>query len=390
MRFKPFKLKDALVGKSSPVAAHHLSDSYCEPLRIRELLAFEPEGLETLLESRLGYPGFRGSEALRTESAALYPGLGGEHMAPANGADDVILAFTLACLERGDHIVVHYPAYQALYEVAQSVGCRVDFWQGNPDLGWGLEIDSLRSLLRPDTKLVVINTPHNPTGYEMPLEVYTELFELAEQRGFLVLSDEIYRGLELTPAVILPPAACMSDLGVSIGSMSKSFGMPGLRVGWLATWNARVLEALDNFQNYSNSFVSLSGEALAAIALRHREPIFERNRALIRSNLTALGEFFRRHIELFDWSPPLAGTVRFVRLLRGSAEGFCEAMLHQASVQLASSQSFDYGDRHLRIGFGTRGVPAALEAVERFLTSGAHLDQRFPDSRPLARQRGGA
>jgi aspartate/methionine/tyrosine aminotransferase len=390
MKFMPFKLKDALVGKNSPSAALHLSDSHCEPLSIRELLAFEPEALETWLESKLGYPGFRGSEPLRREIATLYPGLDTDHIAPANGADDLILAFTLSILERGDHVVVHYPAYQSLYEVARTAGCRVDLWQGNPDLGWELELDTLRSLLRPDTKLVVINTPHNPTGYAMPLEVYKELFALAEQRGFLVLSDEIYRGLELTPAAVLPPAACMSELGISMGSMSKGFGMPGLRVGWMATRNARIHEALYNFQSYANAFVNVSSEALAAIALRHREPIFERNRALIRSNLAALDEFFRRHADFFDWSSPRAGTMRFARIRRGSAEAFCEAALRQANVQIASSMRFDCGDRHVRIGFGTRGMPAALEAVERFLTSSAHLYQSGSDPLPFARPGGGA
>jgi aspartate/methionine/tyrosine aminotransferase len=158
----------------------------------------------------------------------------------------------------------------------------------------------------------------------------------------------------------------------------------------MATRNPRIHEALYNFQSYANAFVNVNSEALAAIAIRHREPIFERNRALIRSNLAALNEFFRRHGELFDWSPPRAGTMRFARLRRGSAEAFCEDVLRQASVQIASSGRFDCGDRHVRIGFGTRGMPAALEAVDRFLTSSAHLYQSGSDPLPLARPGGGA
>ncbi|MEJ7725574.1 MAG: aminotransferase class I/II-fold pyridoxal phosphate-dependent enzyme [Actinomycetes bacterium] len=187
-------------------------------------------------------------------------------------------------------------------------------WTGSGDeLRWGLDLDRLESVLRPETRLVAINFPNNPTGFVPPPAAFDELVRLCDARGIRVLSDEVYRGVELDPARTLDQAADRSEPALSIGVMSKAYGLPGLRVGWVATRDRELLARLSRAKHYTSICNSVPSEYLAALALQHAEVILERTRAVITGNLPLLDAFFAEHADRFSWTPPDGGCVAFPR-----------------------------------------------------------------------------
>ena len=178
---------------------------------------------------------------------------------------------------------------------------------------------ALAGALTARTKVVVVNFPHNPTGFLPPPAFVHELSALADRHGFIVFSDEVYRGLELDCADRLPAFADVNDRAVSLGVMSKTYGLAGLRIGWIATRNEQLRRELAAFKDYTTICNSAPSEFLAALALRNRETIVARNLQIIRDNLDRLDSFFGDHAELFDWRRPKAGSIAFPTLLQGQS-----------------------------------------------------------------------
>ncbi len=214
-----------------------LSQSDCESMTVDELLSMEPGAAKQLHQLWLGYTEVKGSLYLRERIAALYKACGPQDILVHAGAEEAIYGFMQVFLERGDHAVYLSPAYQSLYEVAASAGCEVSPWllRQGPG-GWTLDMDELISLIRPQTKLIVINTPHNPTGYALSDDQLEAVARIARERGVFVFCDQVYKGLEWDGR----SHSWMSDIcenAVSLGVMSKAYGLPGLRIGWIATRN---------------------------------------------------------------------------------------------------------------------------------------------------------
>lgn len=371
MRFEPFKLKELLVGSRGAMAAHHLSESYSETLSAAELFGDDPGKLAEMNEHSLGYPGLRGSAELREAIAEWHPGLEARHVLPANGSDDSFFALAAALLSPGDRVVVQSPVYPGLLAVPRAMGCQVELLQCQADRNWAFDHKELEELLRDKknggVKLLVLTNPHNPTGYVMRNEELRAVLDLAGEHGALVLSDEVFRGLHFQPGADPLPAASLAEHALSMASVSKTLGMPGLRVGWIATRHEATLAALARVQSYMNSFISVPGEILATAALRRREAILGRNRAIAQNNLALLDSFFAKYSATFRWVRPHAGTVALVEYLGGSASAFSEALLDYADTMLIPSTYFDFGDRHFRFGFATRGMATALTCLESFV-----------------------
>jgi aspartate/methionine/tyrosine aminotransferase len=272
-----------------------------------------------------------------------------------------------ASLEAGDHAIVHWPCYQSLSQVAQSIGCKVTRWEAREENGWALDLDELRALWQANTRAVVVNVPHNPTGYLMPHETYRELSVLAQGRGALLFSDEVYRESEYDPKDRLPAGCDLGDHAVSLGVTSKTYGLAGLRIGWIATRNAEVCRRMAALKDYTTICSSAPSEFLAEVALRHRERLVARNLAIIRRNLGLLDVFFARHADRFTWHRPRAGAIAFPRLLGGQpAEGFCDELVRAASVLLLPGTMYGHPGNHFRIGFGRENLPQALERLENY------------------------
>lgn len=366
MNLSPFKLERYFARYEFDVE-YLLCSSDCESWTVSELLDLEPGAREGLERLWLGYTQSQGAPSLRAEIARIYPGLGPDEILVHSGAEEAIFLFVHAALKAGDHVVVHWPCYQSLSEVARSIGCDVTRWEARAENGWRLDLDELKGLLRPSTRAIIVNTPHNPTGYLMPASDYRALIELAQERGIIVFSDEVYRELEYDAADRLPAACEVSPDAVSLGVMSKSYGLAGLRIGWVATRNARVRAGMAAMKDYTTICSSAPSEYLSELALRHRGQVVERNLRIIRDNLRLLDAFFDEHADRFTWVRPHAGPIAFPKLAGDDVERFCERLVANRGVLLLPGTLYDHPGNHFRLGFARRNVPQALTRLEEFL-----------------------
>ncbi len=366
MTIPPFKL-ERFFARHEFTAKYHLCASDCEALSISELLAFEPGAEQQLRSVWLGYTESRGGPSLRQAISEIYESVLPDDVLVHAGAEEAIFTFMHATLTAGDHAIIHWPCYQALAEIPRSIGCDVTLWRAREENGWALDFDELRKAIRSNTRLIVLNTPHNPTGYLMPHADFLDLLKIADERGIVVLSDEVYRESEHDPADRLPAASDISKSAVSLGVMSKSYGLPGLRIGWVATHNRAVYERMEQVKDYTTICSSAPSEFLAEVALRHRDRIVARNRDIIRTNVALLEEFFARHSGRFAWVRPIAGPIAYPRLIGEGIESFCSRLLASTGVLLLPGSVYDDAGNHFRIGFGRANMPEALERVEHFM-----------------------
>jgi aspartate/methionine/tyrosine aminotransferase len=233
--------------------------------------------------------------------------------------------------------------------------------------GWGMDLDHLADLVTEGTRLLIVNVPHNPTGYLPHKEEFDAILDLAAKRGVWLFCDEMYRGLEYDVADRLPSASDQYPRAVSLWGMSKTFGLAGLRIGWLSTQNRQLIASILRIKDYTTICSSAPGEFLAHVALKQAEAIIKRNVGIIQSNLAHIRKFMTRWSELFAWREPLAGPIAFARLRRRAAAEFCAAALRQSGALLVPSTVFDFGDSHIRWGLGRRNFQEGLLALEDYL-----------------------
>jgi aspartate/methionine/tyrosine aminotransferase len=366
MKLEPFKLERyfALHEFSAP---YLLCASDCESMELGELLSLETGALERFHSLWLGYTESAGDPGLREAVAALYDDISADHVLVHAGAEEAIFNFMNVVLSPGDHVIVHGPCYQSLAEVARSVGADVSEWRGDPARSWELDLERFKTLLTPRTRVVVVNFPHNPTGFLPAPEFIYELSALSEQHGVIIFSDEVYRGLEVDPSDRLPALADINERAVSLGVMSKTFGLAGLRIGWVATRNARIFNDMAAFKDYTTICNSAPSEFLATIALQNAGKIAERNRRIIEANLDHLDRFFAGHAGLFHWCRPKAGSVAFPALLKGRVDDFCRELVEKAGVLLLPGTLYDQGINAFRVGFGRKNVPEVLRQFDACL-----------------------
>lgn len=370
MQPNPFKL-ERYFARHEFTARHLLCSSDPESMSIGDLLAHEPNALDGLRETWLGYTEYPGAPALRRELATLYENIRDDEIIVHTGAQEAIYSFMNAILAPGDHVIVHMPGYQSHYSVAEALGVSVSPWKASEEAGWAPDPDELETLVTPATRALVICAPHNPTGYLPSRDVFDAIVAFARRHGLWLFSDEVYRGLEHDPADRLPAACDVYERAISLGALSKTHGLAGLRLGWIATKNAHVLERMSTFKDYLTISNSAPSEYLSTIAVRHTDALIERNVSIVRANLRLLDDFFARHADRFEWHRPRAGTIGFVRLKRGHAEQFCAELLERTGVLLLPSTLIDHGDAHFRLGFGRRNMPDVLAILDAYLDAPA-------------------
>ena len=369
MKIEDFKL-EVFFGKYEFTAPYLLTQSDCESMTMRELLAYEPGSADELMDCWLGYTEVPGSPELRGLVASLFEKISGDDILMHTGAQEAIFAYMNVMLEKGDHVVAMFPTYQSLFEVANSLGCEVSRWeQKHKGNGWALDFDELRGLIRPNTKLIVVNTPNNPTGRTLTREEIETLCGIAEKNGIYVFADEVYRGLELD-GLKRPWVADRYDRATSLGVMSKAYGFAGLRIGWVASKDRDLLARMTKFKHYLSICNSCASEALSIVALKHGDEILRRNLGIIRENLKIADEFFSRYPNLFTNNPPQCGPVAFHRMnLDMPMDDFCEYLVKKAGVLLLPSGIYDYDGPFFRMGYGRKGFPENLKKFEEYLTS---------------------
>lgn len=370
MRWPPFTL-ERYFARYEFAADAILCASDCESMTVGGLLALEPGAGERFQGLWLGYTESGGAPELREAIASIYATIVPEAVLVHSGAEEAIFLFMHAALEAGDHIVVQWPCYQSLMEVARGLGCQVTPWKPCASDGWAYDADQLTALLQPNTRAVVINSPHNPTGYQMPEEVFRHVAALVERHGCLLFSDEVYRESEYSEADRLPAACDVSARSISLGVMSKTYGLPGLRIGWVASHDAVLLERMAQLKDYTTICNAAPSEFLATVALRHRSVLVARTTSLLRRNLVLLEAFMGQHADTFRWLPPGAGPIAFPGLVGSAgelgADAFCEHIIGKTGVLLLPGTVYDVPG-HVRIGFGRANFATALDTMSGALT----------------------
>lgn len=366
MPLPPFKL-ERYFAKYEFNTEFLLCSSDCEAMTIADLLAFEPDAAKEFQNVWLGYTESQGSPALRTEISRIYETIQPENVLVHSGAEEAIYLFMHGMFRPGDHLIVHTPSYQSLAEVARGLGCDVSPWMAREENDWALDLNELRGLIRTTTKAIVVNSPHNPTGYLMSRADFDSLHRIARDRGLLLFFDEAYRESEYDPASRLPAACDMGENVVSLGVTSKTYGLAGLRIGWIATRNRQVYERMASLKDYTTICNSAPSEFLAELALRHRQRLIDRNLDIIRRNLADVDELFAGYSNLFSWVRPRAGSMGFPKLLKGDIEEFCDALVRKAGVLLLPGTMYDDTGNHFRVGLGRKNLPQAISRLDEFL-----------------------
>lgn len=336
---------------------YDIAESGIYPMSVNELLDMLPSNerdaaLTRLLDLRLGYSEAPGSLELRSLLAETYQDTTPDNILVTTGAIEAnFLAFNVL-LEPGDHVVAVYPAYQQLYSVPRAIGCDVSLWKLRPENDFRYDLDELERLVRPNTKLIVINTPHNPTGAMLSFDDLQRIYRLAESLDARVLCDEAYRWLDIPGGDAL--AAPLRDLGeraITVGTFSKPFGLPGLRTGWLAG-PADLIAACWHMRDYISLSPGKLNDALAVIAFRNRARIVERTHAIVAANLATAERWFAENAAIASWTPPRGGLLALMRYnLDIPSVELADRLAGEYSVMLAPGSAFGY-EQHLRIGVG--------------------------------------
>jgi aspartate/methionine/tyrosine aminotransferase len=367
MRIEDFEL-ERFFARYEFAVRHLLCASDVEGWAMADLLALaDPETAALWHGLGLGYTEAPGHPLLRAEIATLYEGIAPDEVLVFSGAEEAIFAAVNVLLGAGDHAIVVWPSYQSLHAVARAVGADVTLHELRAADGWAIDLDLLRRQVTPRTKVIVVNVPHNPTGALPDAATYRAVADIAADAGATLLSDEVYRFLELDPLDRLPAGADVGPHGVSVGVMSKSFAMAGLRIGWLATHDARLLEAAARFKDYTTICASAPAEILALIALKARDDVLARSRSIVDANLVLLDGFFARRPEQFGWVRPRGGSIGFPELRAGvPIDRFAEDLVAAEGVLLAPGSIFGHPGNHFRIGYGRTDLPAALARLDAF------------------------
>ncbi len=363
----PFKL-ERYFARHEFSAPYLLCASDCEALTLDEMLRLEPEAEPSWRSMRLGYVEAAGAPALRASVADLFDDIHADDVLLHAGSSEAIYAFMTCALKPNDHVIVHHPCYQSHYEIAKSIGCELTLWGGDERRGWDLDLEFLHAALQPNTRAIMLTVPHNPTGYLMSRAMLDDILAVARARGLYVFCDEIFRFIEQDAAQRLPGAASLYERAVSIGGLSKTFGLPGVRVGWAVTRDRELLGAMTRLKDYLSLCNGATDEFLAGIALRHRTELHRRNLEIIQDNLRLLDAFLERRADLFAWQRPRAGSVGLVRYLeREGAAVFCDRVVRGCGVLLLPSEELEFGDSHFRVGFGRRDLALGLARFEEYL-----------------------
>jgi aspartate/methionine/tyrosine aminotransferase len=354
-------------------AKYNLAGSDRENMKLAELLELaSPEDRADFEGLSLGYTETFGAPALREEIARTYDTVGPQHLLCFAGAEEAIYAAMQVLLSAGDHAIVVTPNYQAAETVPLSI-CEVSGVALDIDRNWDLDIDLLRAALRPNTKLISINFPNNPTGKILARDTFDAIVEICRSRGIWLFSDEVYRLIERDANRRLPQVADVYERGISLNVMSKAYGLAGLRIGWLACRDRAMLVRFERFKHFLSICNSAPSEVLARIALKSREKILARNRAVVRDNLGVLNGFFADYEHLFDWREPDGGCIGFIRYKGAEGvEEFTRRLVEESGVLFLPSSIYrsELGpvpENCLRVGFGRSHVPTGVAVLRAWL-----------------------
>jgi len=353
-------------------AKYHMTASDVESMTIAQLMELAGAAPDSLDSLSLGYTETWGAPDLRALIAKTYDNINSENILCFAGAEEGVYTAMRVLLNRDDHAIVVVPNYQAAETLPLDI-CAVSGVALDPNNDWRLDIEDIRRAIRPNTRLVSVCFPNNPTGAIIPVKDYADLIELCREHGLYLFNDEVYRLLELDEDKRIDQVADVYEKGISLNVMSKAYGLPGLRIGWIATQDTALLQKLERYKHYLSICNSAPSERLAVIALGARNKIIKRNRAFLKKNIEKMDNFFADYPTLFKWTRPDGGCIAFPQYIgKGGVEAFCKSLIEESGVlilpaSIYKSELMDAPADRFRIGFGRANIDAGLSVFRTFL-----------------------
>jgi aspartate/methionine/tyrosine aminotransferase len=349
---------------------YNLSESGVHPLTIHELVE-DREFLEKILNQELIYPQTNGIKDLRQAISDFYPGSTPEHVVVTTGAAQANFTSILTTLDPGDEIVIMIPNYMQIWGIAKNMGMQVKTFSLKEELGWKIDIDEFRGLVTNRTKLIAICNPNNPTGHIMTAGERKAVIESASRVGCWILTDEVYAGAEHLTDIVTPTLFNQYDRVIAVGSLSKAYGLPGLRIGWVVT-TPQMAEQIWSRQDYITISTSILSNMLATYALSSniRPKLLERTRKYIRHGYAHFEKWCLEHSNLFSFIQPQAVAIAFVRYHKKiNSTELVKLLIQQKSTYVVPGDHFGI-DHHLRISYGLneRYVDEGLSRIVEFIS----------------------
>ncbi len=352
---------------------YQLCNSDCETVTVDQLLQMAGVSLSEFGRLGLGYTESQGNPQLREAIAGTYATITADDVVMLGTPVEGIYLAARALLEPNDEVIVLTPAYDALINMFEHVvgANRVKKWAFTVSAkSWELDFDQLRCLITPQTKLLVVNFPHNPTGYLPTTDQLHELAAIVKQHDLWFFYDEMYYGLVHSGTPAIPSAADVSKRAVVLSGLSKTYGLPGLRTGWLIIQDEALRHNVMNWKFYTSICPPAPSEFLAMVAWKVRDQLRDKNIAQIEHNLTLVEAFFERWPGLFEWKRPLAGSTALVKMNVPSVTALSAQLAAEAGVLIHPATTLGSDDRHMRIGLGRAAFGEALQKFEAYLKNG--------------------
>lgn len=374
-KLEPFRLEEYLATREFS-SRYMFCASDLESRTIKDVLDILPDQeREEFLNQSLAYTLPEGDLELRKQISSLYTNLGSENVLCFAGAEEAIYSAASVFLSNNDHAIAVTPCYQSLASVAKSI-CKIsEISIELIDGQWELNIEKLIGQIKPNTKMIFINFPHNPTGFIPPKKIFKSIVDVAKKKGIIIFSDEVYRGIELNPSDQLPSASEIYSEAISLGVMSKSFGFAGLRIGWVTSQNPDLLDKLSKFKHYLSICNSAPSEWLATKILKNRHKILEENNQLVKKNYEIVRQYFNKQKKLFQWIEPKGGCTAYPRYLgRGNILDVADHIIKDKGVVILPDWVYQQENQHFRISFGRKNCPEALIHFSEFFQENSQYE----------------
>lgn len=366
MRIENFKL-ERYFAQHEFTAQYLLSSSDCDGYELQYLLDLaSSEELRLWENMTLGYTESQGNPLLR-EAILQYYNLSDIANVLVSTPGELNFITMNVLLEPGDHVVAISPSYQSLYEVVKSISCEISYWTPN-EADWTYDVEDLKALVKENTRLLIINFPHNPTGSYLSKQELLEIVDLARDQDIYLFSDEMYHKLIINAAEELPPVSDLYEKGISLWGTSKTMGLAGLRTGWLVSQDKAFLKKVLAFKDYLSICHPAPSEILSLIALNHLDQLLIPNIEKIKKNISLFEIFAAKHDLIDTFIPPQAGSTSFVKLnIDRPALDFSDQLVRETGVMTVPAEMFEYPGKYIRVGFGRRNFPDALGVLENYL-----------------------
>jgi len=332
---------------------YNLSESGVHPITLKELLSDNPEYIETLLATEIDYAHANGNPELRENIAALYSGCASSNVLVTVGAIEANFNSIQALLKPGDEIAIMLPNYMQIWGIAKNYGLKINTFHLSEKDGWQMNEDELKQAVTAKTKLIAICNPNNPTGHILTDEEMKTIINEAERVGAWILADEVYAGAERIKEEETTSFYSRYDKVIATGSLSKAYGLPGLRVGW-AIGPKDIIDKIWRRHEYTTLSTSIFSNKLAALALsvKVRPRIIQRTRNFIRKGFPILQQWIEQQKDTFQLVPPQAAAIAFVRYhLEINSTEFATKLIQEKSVLIVPGDHFGM-DKFIRISYG--------------------------------------